>query len=73
MDKSHDSHCALSEEEEGGIVSSYLYRGIIVMSIVTSAQLSLLMHSSDGHADVIVPIATNNARRYCGLRPIATN
>jgi hypothetical protein len=43
MDNSRDSHCVRSEEEEGGSVSSYLYRGTVVMGIVTLARSSLLM------------------------------
>jgi hypothetical protein len=43
-DNSRDSHCALSEEEEGGTVSSYLYKGTVATGIVTSVRLSLLMH-----------------------------
>jgi hypothetical protein len=42
-DNSHDSHCALSKEEEGGSMSSYLYIGTIVTSIVTLACSSLLI------------------------------
>jgi hypothetical protein len=63
---SRDLHCALSEEEEGGIMSNSLYRGTIVTDIVMSARLSLLMHSSDEHDDF------TNARRYCSLRQVAT-
>jgi hypothetical protein len=43
-DNCRDSHYALSEEEEGGTVSSYLYRGTVVTGIATSAHPSLLMH-----------------------------
>jgi hypothetical protein len=70
-DNSHDSHCALSEEEEGGIVSSYLYIHRVVMGIVISACSSLLMNSSDGRADVTMPITTDNAHRYYSM-PVAT-
>jgi hypothetical protein len=34
------------------------------MNIVTSARPSLLMHSSDGRVDIIMPVATDNAHRY---------
>jgi hypothetical protein len=63
MDNSCDSHCALSEEE-GGTMSIYLYRGTVVMYIVMSTCLSHLMHSSDGHADVTIPVATDNTCCY---------
>jgi hypothetical protein len=52
MDNRRDSHFALSEKEDGGTVSSYLYRDTVAMSIVMSACPSLLMHSSDGRYDV---------------------
>jgi hypothetical protein len=42
-DNSHDSHCALAEEEEGGSVSSCLYRDTVAMGTVTSARPLLLM------------------------------
>jgi hypothetical protein len=64
-DNSRDSHCDLSDEEDGGYtVSRYLYRDIVATSIVTSALPSLLMHSSDSHADVTMPVTTDNAYRY---------
>jgi hypothetical protein len=47
-----------------GTVSSYLYRGTVETDIVTSARPSLLIHSSDEHADVTMSIATDNAHRY---------
>jgi hypothetical protein len=63
MDNRRDSHYALSEEEEGGTMFSYLYRGI----------------SGDERADATMPIATNqrpllliNTRRYWSLRSVAT-
>jgi hypothetical protein len=43
----------------GGTVSRYLYRDIVVMGIVMLARPSLLMHSSDGRADVTMPVAIN--------------
>jgi hypothetical protein len=55
MDNSRDSHYALSKEEDGGTMSSYLYRDTVVMGNVTSARSSLLMHSSDGQADITMP------------------
>jgi hypothetical protein len=65
MDNSRDSHCSLSKEEEGGTMSNYLYRGTLAISIVMSACLSLLMHSSsDGRADITMPITTDSAYRY---------
>jgi hypothetical protein len=48
----------------GGTVSNYLYRDTVAMGIVTSAHPSLLMRSSDGRADVTIPIATDNVRHY---------
>jgi hypothetical protein len=60
MNNNRNSHCALSEEE-GGIVSSYLYRGTVAAGIVRSACPSLLMHSSDERADVTMPVAMDNA------------
>jgi hypothetical protein len=63
MDNSRDLHCALTEEEEESTVSSYLYRGTVATGIVTSARPSLLMHSSNGRADITMPVATDNARR----------
>jgi hypothetical protein len=42
-DNSHDSHWALSEDEEGGNMSNYLFRGIVAMGVVMSARSSLLM------------------------------
>jgi hypothetical protein len=59
-----DLHYALSEEEEGGIVSNYLYRDTVATGIVMSAHPSLLMHISNRRADVTMPIATDNARHY---------
>jgi hypothetical protein len=66
MDNSHNSHYALSEEEEGGggTVSSYLYRGTVATGIVTSAHLPLLMHSSNGCADVTMLITADDAHHY---------
>jgi hypothetical protein len=58
-DNNHDSHCALSEEEEGGIMFSYLYRGTIATGIVMSACSSLLMHSSNECAGVTKPSTIN--------------
>jgi hypothetical protein len=44
-DNSRDSLALCpSEEEEWGTMSSYLYRGIVAMGIVTLVCLSLLMH-----------------------------
>jgi hypothetical protein len=57
----------------GGTISNYLYRDKVVTCIVTLARPSLMMHTSDRHADVTMPVATNNAHHYCGLRPVATN
>jgi hypothetical protein len=63
-DNSHNSQCALSEEEEGGTVYFFLYRDTVAMGIVTSARPSLMMHSRDGRAGITMPIATDNVRRY---------
>jgi hypothetical protein len=60
-------------KKKGGIASIYLYRGTVATGIVMSAHPSLLMHSSDEHADITMPVATDNGHRYCGLRPVVTN
>jgi hypothetical protein len=57
---SRDSHYALSEEEEVGIVSSSLYTSTVAMGIVTSP-CSLLLQSTVAMSvdDVSTLVATN--------------
>jgi hypothetical protein len=66
----------MSEEEEeggGGTVSSYLYMHTVAMDIVMSARSSLLMHSSDRCADIIMLVATNQCYSLLWSRAVTTN
>jgi hypothetical protein len=47
-----------------GVQCPATYIVTVATGIVTLAQPSLLMHSSDECADVTIPIATNNACHY---------
>jgi hypothetical protein len=86
MNNSRNSHCALSEEEEGGTMSNYLYRGTVAMGIVTSAWLSvatikltslcpLLLINASVATVKLTSLCLSlliNARHYWSVRHVAT-